>query len=240
MLHLAPQRGRVRGRVFTELIHSRTGRILMRTRARNIITRTGLGRWDTALFTTPPSLITLCKVGTGLTIPADTDTALTTLLTSKAIGTLDTTNVTGANPYIVARTQFDETEAIGALTEVGLFFADASMFNHALFGVGNPTAITAADPVVVTDADHGLVDGQRVRFDGIGGMTQLNFIATNYYYVDVLSSSTFALYEDEDLSNTLDGSGFSAFTSGGTWKVAIPKTADTILVVRVEIELANA
>jgi hypothetical protein len=93
---------------------------------------------------------------------------------------------------------------------------------------------------VITDVDHGLADGQRVRFDGVGGMTQLNFVATNYYYVDVLSSSTFALYNDEDLTDTLDGSAFSAFTSGGTWKVSIPKTAAEILVVRVEIELANA
>jgi len=225
------------GRVFTELIDIRTGRVLMRSENKNIITRTGLGLWDTALFSSPPALITLCKVGTGLTVPADTDTALTTLLTSKSIGTLDTTNVTGANPYIVARTQYDESEAIGSLTEVGLFTSVGAMFNHALFGSGVITGATQADPVVITDVGHGLVDGQRVIIEAVGGMTQLN---GNLYYVDQLSSSTFALYNDEDLTDTLDGTGFSAYTSGGTWKISIPKTASTILVVRVEIELANA
>lgn len=240
MLHLAvPQRARARGRVFSVAIETITGRVV-RSENRNIIVRPSLASWLQQLISAQPYLTT-CHVGTGLTVPTDTDTALTTPLTSKSIGTWDTTNATGANPYIIARTQFDESEAIANITEVGLFNSTPAMFNHALFGMGVPTAATQADPVVITDADHGLVDGQRVRFDGVGGMTELNFVATNYYYVDVLSSSTFALYNDAALTDTLDGTGFGAFSGGTpTWKISIPKTASTILVVRVEIELANA
>ena len=90
---------------------------------------------------------------------------------------------------------------------------------------------------MITDAGHGLVDGQRVIIEAVGGMTQLN---GNLYYVNQINSSTFSLYNDEDLTDTVDGSAFSAYTSGGTWKISIPKTGSTILVVRVEIELANA
>ncbi len=234
------QQARGRGRVFYQLLDAKTRRVLQNGESHNIITRTGLGRMDTALFSAAASLVDTCEVGTGLTIPADTDSALTTSLESKDIGSVDTTNVTGATPYTILRTQFDEDEAIGNVSEVGLFFDDDEMFNHALFGTGSMTGATAADPVVITDADHGLITGQRIRIDGVVGMTSLNFVATNYYYVNVLSSSTFSLYNDAALTDTLDGSGFSSWVSGGVWKIVIPKTASTILVVRVEVQMANA
>lgn len=226
------------GRVLTALIDTKTGR-LVRSDYRNTITRTGLANWLKHLVSAQSYLAT-CKVGTGLTVPTTSDTALTTLLESKTITSTDDTNATGDNPYIVCRTQFDEDEAIGNVTETGLFLANGGMHNHALIGMGVPTGATQADPVVITDADHGLTDGQRVRFDGVGGMTELNFSGSNYYYVDSLSSSTFALYNDAARTDTVDGSGFTAFTSGGTWKISVPKTSSTIFVVRIEVEIANA
>src|SRR5687768_1770460 len=112
----AKARAHGRGRVFYDLIDAKTGKVIQSGESHNIITRTGLGLWDTALFTSPPALITLCKVGTHTTtVPADTDSALGTLLESKAITSLDTTNVTGATPYIIATTQYTESEAIGSL-----------------------------------------------------------------------------------------------------------------------------
>jgi hypothetical protein len=236
------QRSRARGRVLYELIDARTGKIIERGKFHNIITRTGLGLWDTALFTSPPNLIDTCKVGKGLTVPADTDSALTSLVESKAISNLITTNVTGATPYIIARTQFDEDEAVvggsDGITEVGLFLSGSgAMFNHAFFGSGTITGATKADPCVITCANHGLVDGQRVRIQSVGGMVELN---NNLYYVDELSSSTFALYNDAALSDTVDSTGFTTYTSGGTFIVSIPKTNTTILVVRIEVQLANA
>lgn len=248
MLQLAaPQRarkrrrvgGRAGGRVFYNLLDANTRKILERGAHHNIITRNGLATWLQQVISAE-SYITTCKVGTGITDPATTDTALTTLLESKTIGTWDVTNATGDTPYIIARTQYDEDEAIGAVTEVGLFHADASMFNHALFGTGSVTGATQANPCVITDADHGLTTGQRVQFASVGGMTQLNFTGANYYYVSVLSSSTFSLYSDSTLTTAIDSTGYGAYTSGGVWKISIPKTSSTILVVRIEIELTNA
>lgn len=233
-------KARGRGRVYSLLIDAKTRKILSRSKSNNIITRVGLGLWDTALFVSPTALVDECHVGTGITDPADTDTALTTPLDDKAIGSIDTTNVTGATPYLIARTQFDEDEAIGAVTEAGLFLSDTGqMFNHALFGTGNVAGATQADPCVITDADHGLSSGQRIQFASVGGMTQLNFTGSNYYYVSVLSSSTFSLYSDAALTSAIDSTGYGAYTSGGVWKISIPKTSSTILVVRFNIQLAN-
>jgi hypothetical protein len=56
------------------------------------------------------------------------------------------------------------------------------------------TGITTATPGVVTVASHGLSDGQRVVITKLSGNIgqELN---NNTYVVDVLSSSTFALYD---------------------------------------------
>ena len=81
---------------------------------------------------------------------------------------------------------------------------------------GNSKAIggaTVANPVVITTtAAHGFTEGIPVTLSDIAGMTQLN---GNEYFMDILTSDTFALYTDANLSVTLDGTGFSAYSSGG-------------------------
>ena len=81
---------------------------------------------------------------------------------------------------------------------------------------GNSKAIggaTAANPVVITtSAAHGFTEGTPVTITDVAGMTQLN---GNEYYMDILTSDTFALYTDANLSTSLDGTAFSAYTSGG-------------------------
>jgi len=83
-------------------------------------------------------------------------------------------------------------------------------------GGSSTTAIsgaTQADPVVITTTDaHSLVDNQQVTITDVVGMTELN---GNSYYVDVLSSTTVALYTDDALSTTVDGTAYTAYTSGG-------------------------
>ena len=75
------------------------------------------------------------------------------------------------------------------------------------------TNATQASPVVITsDASHGFVDGTEIQITDIVGMTELN---SNTYYVDVLTSTTFALYTNVDLSTAVDGTGYSAYSSGG-------------------------
>lgn len=68
------------------------------------------------------------------------------------------------------------------------------------------TAITAADPPVVTAASHGFTSGDRVLIDGVVGMTEINDLTSA---VKVLTSSTFELVE-------LDATDYTTYTSGGT------------------------
>ena len=79
---------------------------------------------------------------------------------------------------------------------------------------------TAANPVVLTTTVHGLSDSDKVSISGVVGMTQLN---GNVYYAKVTgySTTTFALYSDSALTTTVDGSGYTAWSSGGN--VDMPK-----------------
>ena len=69
------------------------------------------------------------------------------------------------------------------------------------------TGITEADPgVVTTDGPHGLSNDDRISFEDVGGMTEVN---GNVYVVANKTSTTFEL-EGVDTS-----SGFTTYTSGG-------------------------
>ena len=70
------------------------------------------------------------------------------------------------------------------------------------------TGITQANPAVVTDAGHGLEDGDVIEISGVVGMTEVN---GGRFIVDVLSSSTFSL-------RGVDSSGYGAYVSGGTYQ----------------------
>lgn len=67
------------------------------------------------------------------------------------------------------------------------------------------TGITTATPAVVTAAGHGLTDGDRVVITKVIG-TIAQEVNNNTYVVDVLSSSTFALYDVYGLPITTVGS----------------------------------
>lgn len=72
------------------------------------------------------------------------------------------------------------------------------------------TGITTATPAVVTAASHGLVDGDRVVITKVIG-TMAPEVNNKTFVVDVLSSSTFALYDVYGLPITTVG----AYTSSG-------------------------
>ena len=74
------------------------------------------------------------------------------------------------------------------------------------------TGATAANPVVITAASHNLKEGQQITISGVGGMTELN---GNVYTVRWTSTNSFQLYNTDGVS-TIDGSGFTSYTSGGT------------------------
>jgi len=79
---------------------------------------------------------------------------------------------------------------------------------------------TAADPVVITSGVHGLSDSDLVSISGVVGMTEIN-AQTYYAKVTGYSTTTFALYSNSALSATVDGSGYTAYSSGG--KIDMPK-----------------
>jgi len=71
----------------------------------------------------------------------------------------------------------------------------------------NIVSATQADPVViVTGTDHGYGDGDEVFIANVAGMTQLN---NKFYRITYISDTSFSL-------NQVDGSAYSAYTSGGT------------------------
>lgn len=79
------------------------------------------------------------------------------------------------------------------------------------------TAVTAANPVVVTAAAHGLSNGDLVDIVEVEGMTELN---GNRYKVANKSADTFELTDPEDDSD-IDGSAFTVYTSGGKVRKAV-------------------
>lgn len=80
------------------------------------------------------------------------------------------------------------------------------------------TGITTATPAVVTtSAAHGLSDGDRVVITKVIG-TMAAEINNNTYVVDVLSSTTFALYDTYGIPITTVG----AYTSSGQITIAGP------------------
>jgi hypothetical protein len=79
------------------------------------------------------------------------------------------------------------------------------------------TAVTQANPAVVTSASHGLSNGQVVRIDGVVGMTEIN---------DTLFTTANVATDTFQLSGE-NSSGYTAYSSGGTWAKATAGVAVT-------------
>lgn len=107
-----------------------------------------------------------------------------------------TVNSTGSETYRYAVTAVNEETA-----------------EESLRGAGATTAIsaaTAANPVVVTATAHGKVNGDTITIDGVVGMTQLN---GRQFRVSNKTTNTLELSDE-------DGSGHTAYVSGGTLAAA--------------------
>lgn len=83
------------------------------------------------------------------------------------------------------------------------FFKDGGILTEATKSI---TGATAANPVVITATSHGYSNGDRVYITGVTGMTEIN---NREFTVANVTTNTFEL-------SGVDGSGFSAFVSGGT------------------------
>jgi hypothetical protein len=95
------------------------------------------------------------------------------------------------------------------------------------------TGATAANPVVITSNAHGLSNGNKIVISGVVGMTELN---TNTYFVQNATTNTFSLSSNTDpAANTnIDGSAFTAYTSGGTITPKTPTTGQTGFLFEVD------
>jgi hypothetical protein len=69
---------------------------------------------------------------------------------------------------------------------------------------------TQADPVVITATAHGFDDGDEILISGVSGMTELN---GKKYLVANKTTNDFELTDID--GNDIDGTGFTAYTSGG-------------------------
>ena len=90
---------------------------------------------------------------------------------------------------------------------------------------GVMSAATKANPVrITTSSAHYLSNGDKIIIDNVAGMTEINAPAGSAYpaagvlyaKIDATNPATeFTLYTDADLSTSLDGTGFTTYTSGG-------------------------
>ncbi len=74
----------------------------------------------------------------------------------------------------------------------------------------NITAITKANPAVVTSASHGLSNGQEICIQNVAGMKELN---GQFFHVANVTTNTFEL--QNPFFQNIDSSQFNAYTSGG-------------------------
>lgn len=147
---------------------------------------------------------------------------------------LTITGITQADPAVVtiASHTFDDGDDIrlsdvnGMLevNKVAYIVGEGATNTFELFSntANNATisAATAANPVVITAAAHGLSNGDEIGLFGVGGMTELN---GNGYTVANKTANTFQL-------SGVNGTGYTTYTSGGDIRAAISSTAFTAYV----------
>jgi hypothetical protein len=216
----------------------RTGLYVRRSKGKNMVVLAGLSMMAKSIQygnASAGKTIRYIEVGTGYTAPAKAQTALIAATLRVAIDSWDNTDIASDPVVMIASKLFTTAQANANLMECGLFqeSSGAPMFCRGLFNNGTIVDATQAEPVVITvggdsPVAHGLTDGDEILIEGVGGMTELN---NNTYYVDVQSADTFDLYSDAALTTPVDGGAYGAYTSGGTWKLVIPKTSSETLTV---------
>ncbi len=162
-------------------------------------------------------------VGDGLTVALDTDVALENELDTKNIASWDdaliTPDSTGLST-VKAQVVWLSLEAIGRLSEIGLKFDNGDLVTRALFKKLGVSGATQANPVrITTSANHGLVTGDEVHLDNLGGMVELN---DRDFTITVFDADEFDLDGE-------DGTGHTAYTSGGDAWLVLTKTTGEVV-----------
>jgi len=126
-----------------------------------------------------------------------------TIAAIRRIGTLAQLVIRNVSISEIYQTSFPQIVDQAYIAEVGV---GGSSFNISGASNSNPVAIT-------TDTAHGLLDGDQILISNVGGMTEIN---GNDYYVDVIDSTSFYLYNDSSLSDGVNSTDFEVYTSGGS------------------------
>ena len=106
---------------------------------------------------------------------------------------------------------------VGTAANSGIGFVDSITINSGV-ATSNGTskyisAISQANPAVVTTTtEHGFTSGNAVTITDVKGMTEVN---GNEYFMNILSTTTFALYQNSGLSTSINSTGFTLYITGG-------------------------
>jgi hypothetical protein len=103
------------------------------------------------------------------------------------------------------------------------------------------TDATRSNPVILTITGHGYSNGQLIQaVTGVVGMTELN---GNDYYAGNVTANTVEIFTDAGLTTSVDGTGFTAYTSGGSATRILNGTTltacDFVVADVPEAEIAN-
>ncbi len=162
-------------------------------------------------------------VGDGLTEALDTDVTLESELDSKNILSWDDSLISpdsGGLSEVKAQVVWLSLEAIGRLSEIGLKFDNGDLVTRALFKKLTVSGATQANPVrITTDANHGLVTGDEIHLDNLGGMVELN---DRDFVITVIDADEFDLDGE-------DGTGHTVYTTGGDAWLVLTKTTGEVV-----------
>jgi len=103
--------------------------------------------------------------------------------------------------------------ATGAGSGSGTAYYGGSVTNKVNFAINGATL---ANPcVITTSVANNFKNGDLVTISGVTGVSLGSSNINSSFYVNVLTSTTFALYGDADLVTSFNTAGFSAYSTGG-------------------------
>jgi len=206
---------------------------------------------STAYNVGPQNLFTITNPGTNIfpnpiasiskANPAVVTTSLpTTISTTGTVGSIagsgpwsaTITNMTTTTGILVGTiiTATNGTGSIGTgVVQVTSIVGNKTITITAVGGT-TPTAGTVTNIKIPASVriPAGMVDGDSVLLNNIGGMTQLNTAGygnTNQYYANVTSQTTFQLYTDPELNNPVNSASYTTYVanSGNFTTFTVPQ-----------------
>ena len=105
----------------------------------------------------------------------------------------------------------DDTYNLVFENQVIRIFKDGDRVMNSDVDVGGLDNTGSTEVTITTDTDHGYSDGDTVRFDSVGGTTEVNYNGNHAteWIITVTGATTFTL-------DSTDGDNFTNYTSGGT------------------------